>query len=96
MIVTLRPDAQADLADAARWYEEQRQGLGGKLLDEVVRTLGLIAENPLSHPRVLKELRRAVIRRFPFCVFYLIEDDGIVVVAMLHAHRDPARWKERV
>ncbi len=95
MNVTLRAEAQEDLEDAAQWYEEQRRGLGGRLLDEALRTIGLIAESPRSYPRVHGELRRAVTRRFPFGIFYLIENDGVVVIAVMHASRDPDRWKER-
>lgn len=96
MNVTLRPEAEADLESAARWHEERREGLGSRLLDEVLRTIALIAENPQSYPRVHGEIRRAVTHRFPFGVFYLMESDGMVVVAIMHASRDPARWKERI
>ena len=96
MTITLRDEAAADLEDAARWYEQQRRGLGGKFLDEVLRAIGLIGENPKRSPRVHGEVRRAVTKRFPFGVFYLMEDDCIVVVAVIHASRDPARWKERL
>ena len=95
MNVTLRLEAQKDLESAARWYEERRRGLGSRLLDEVLRTVGLIAENPQGYPRVHGELRRAVTRRFPFGIFYLIENDGVVVIAVMHASRNPDRWKER-
>lgn len=95
MNVTLRPEAQEDLESAARWYEELRRGLGGRLLDEVLRTIGLVAENPRRYPRIHGEIRRAVTRRFPFGVFYLMEGDAVVVIAVMHGSRDPARWKER-
>ena len=91
MKATLRPEAEEDLESAAHWYEERRQGLGGRLL----HTTGLIAENPRRYPRIHGEIRRAVTPRFPFGVFYLMEGDAVVVVAVMHASRDPARWKER-
>jgi plasmid stabilization system protein ParE len=95
MKVSLRPEAQEDLESAAHWYEERRRGLGGGLLDEVLHTIGLIAENPRRYPRIHGEIRRAVTPRFPFGVFYLMEGDAVVVIAVMHASRDPARWKER-
>ena len=95
MKATLRPEAEEDLESAARWYEERRRGLGGRLLDEVLHTIGLIAENPRRYPRIHGEIRRAVTPRFPFGVFYLMEGDAVVVIAVMHASRDPARWKER-
>jgi len=61
----------------------------------VLRTIRPIAENPRTYPRVHGEVRRAVARRFPFGVFYVMESDAVVVIAVLHASRDPVRWKER-
>ena len=84
MNVTLRPEAEEDLESAARWYEERRRGLGGGLLDEVLHTIGLIAENPRRYPRIHGAARRAVTRRFPFGVFYLMEGDAVVVIAVMH------------
>jgi plasmid stabilization system protein ParE len=95
MNVTLRPETEADLEDAARWYEGRRRGLGGELLDEVTRIIGLLGENPELYPRVHGEVRRALVRKFPFGVFYVIESKGIVVVAVMHASRHPNRWTER-
>ena len=69
MIVTLRPEALEDLENAARWYEERRRGLGERLLDEVLHTIVLIAENPSRYPLIHGDIRRAVMRRFPFGVF---------------------------
>ncbi len=96
MIVTLRPEAEADLESAARWYEDRRRGLGGRFLDEVQRTIDRVAENPQGFPRMHGEIRRAVTRRFPFGVFFLVENDAIIILAVMHASRDPVRWKERM
>lgn len=93
--VRLRPEAEQDLADAAAWYEEQRQGLGHEFLDEVQTTLATIAETPLMYPNVHRNTRRAVIHRFPFGVYFLVESAAIVVVAVMHGSRNPHRWKNR-
>ena len=69
MKVTPRPEAEADLGDAAGWYEARREGLGSRFLDEVRQVIDLIAENPDRYPRVHGEIRRALIRRFPFALF---------------------------
>ena len=66
--VRLRPEAEQDVADAATWYEEQRQGLGHEFLDEVLSMLSSIAETPLMYPNIYRNTRRAVIHRFPFSV----------------------------
>lgn len=93
--VRLRPEAEQDLADAAAWYEEQRQGLGHEFLDEVLTMLSSIAETPLMYPTVHRNTRRAVIHRFPFGVYFRAESATIVVVAIMHGSRNPRRWKSR-
>jgi len=93
--VRLRPETEEDLADAAAWYEEQRQGLGHEFLDEVLTMLSSIAETPLMYPNVHRNTRRAVIHRFPFSVYFRTEDATIVVVAVMHGSRNPRRWKSR-
>lgn len=93
--VRLRREAEKDLTDAAAWYEEQRQGLGHEFLDEVQTTLATIAETPLMYPNVHRNTRRAVIHRFPFGVYFLVESTAIVVVAVMHGSRNPHRWKNR-
>ena len=93
--VRLRPEAEQDLTDAAAWYEEQRQGLGHEFLDEVLTMLSSIAETPLMYPNVHRNTRRAVIHRFPFSVYFRVENATIVVVAIMHGSRNPRRWKNR-
>lgn len=95
MTVRLRPEAEADVSDAARWYEAQRSRLGSEFLDEVLRTLSSISEHPDLYPRVSGDVRRAVIRRFPFGVFYVMDESEVVVLAVMHGRRAPARWKSR-
>ena len=91
----LRPEAELDLADAALWYEEQRPGLGRQFLDEVLAAFSMIEATPLMHPIVHRDARRALIRRFPFGIYYRIETGAIIVVAIMHGSRDPRRWKKR-
>jgi plasmid stabilization system protein ParE len=91
----LRPEAELDLSDAALWYEEQRPGLGHQFLDEVLAIFSKLAETPLLYPIVHRNTRRALIHRFPFGVYYQVEDTAIVVVAVMHGSRHPRRWKSR-
>ncbi|BBI52527.1 hypothetical protein HORIV_49480 [Vreelandella olivaria] len=93
--VYIRPEAEQDLEDAAAWYTQQRPGLGQAFLDEVVKSFEQIAEEPRLYPIVHRDTRRALISRFPFGVFYRIEVDFIVIVAVMHGSRDPQRWKQR-
>ena len=94
--VRLRPVALAELTDAWRWYEEQREGLGDEFRACVDTAVAEIGRSPLAWPRVRGEVRRRVVRRFPFAVLYLIEPQHIEVLAVFHSARDPQRWQGRL
>lgn len=91
----LRAEAELDLADAALWYEAQSAGLGHQFLDEVLSAFTSITEMPLACQVVYRNTRRFLIHRFPFGIYYRIEEDAIVVVAVMHGSRNPRRWKGR-
>lgn len=93
--VVFRPEARAEMAEAFDWYEERRGGLGHDFAARVDDAIGLIVQTPEAFQRVHGDVRRALVRRFPHGVFYLIEEDAIVVLAVFHARRDPADWKPR-
>ena len=93
--VRLRPEAEQDVAEAARWYEANEPGLGAEFVDQVQATLNTIAEQPSAFTAVHKTVRRALVKRFPFGVFYTTDKDGLVVIAVLHGSRHPRAWKER-
>jgi toxin ParE1/3/4 len=88
--LVLRVRAEQDLADAAQWYEEQARGLGRELLEEAGTVFAQIAQFPESHPMRHRHFRRALLRRFPYGIFYAVEADEIVVLAVLHLALDPA------
>ena len=93
--VRLRPEAEQDLSDAAAWYEAQVPGLGHRFLDEVLAAFSSVSETPLMYPVVHRNTRRALIHRFPFGVYYRVEQTDIVVLAVMHGSRNPRRWKIR-
>jgi toxin ParE1/3/4 len=74
----LRPEAEADLQEAYRWYEGQRSGLGDDLLLCVEAALQVLQDNPNQFPEVYKEVRRLVLRRFPYSIFYLSRSESVV------------------
>ena len=87
--------AEQDLADAIDWYEEQHPGLGNEFLLSVDATFSNIRRNPEQYPVMYRGLRRALVRRFPFSVFYLVESPQITVLAVFHVRRNPKEWKSR-
>ena len=91
----IRPEAEAELAEAYRWYETHRPGLGEDFLLCVDARLASIQRNPALYPTVHKKVRRALVRRFPYGVFYVSERDTIAVIAIMHLGRSPERWRRR-
>ncbi len=94
--VELLPKAKQDLVDAAEWYEAERKGLG----QDFLRGMALVSDGlrrlPERHPVLSGSTRRAKMRRFPYMVLYVVQQDVILIVAVLHEHRHPGRWAERV
>jgi len=95
LIVRLRDEADRDLTDAASWYEQQRVGLGHEFLDDVQSLVDRIGEEPLNFPVVYRNARRAVMNRFPFCVYFVVKQTEIIIFAVIHGTRHPSRWKGR-
>lgn len=94
--VRLRPAAEADIQEATDWYEERESGLGGKLLDELGDAFTRIRQLPLQFPVVETDVRRALLRRFPYAIYFLLRArDEAVVIAVLHQRRSPSLWRKR-
>jgi toxin ParE1/3/4 len=90
------PQARADLLDAFHWYQAKQHGLGHEFRFSVNESLSKLAAYPGIYPRVHLHVRRALIRRFPFGIFYFIEETSVIVLAVAHARRDPGNWKARI
>jgi len=93
--IVLLPWAADDVSRAARWYDRQRPGLGAEFGEQLDRLLDVIAREPLRFPAVHRETRRALLRRFPYALFFQGRRDVVLVVAVLHASRNPKRWRDR-
>lgn len=94
--VIVRPAAAADIEDAFRWYESRRSGLGDEFLLALTSTRNRILEHPEAYPVLHRTTRRALLPgRFPYGLFYRVYGDTLVIVACMHAKRDPRRWQRR-
>lgn len=94
--VQFLPAARLELIESRDWYEQRSPGLGDAFVQEVDRQVQRIAENAAGFPLVLRDVRRARLRRFPYSLFYRIVDQECFVLACFHASRDPKSWQERV
>jgi len=93
--IKIRGEAEVDIDEAYRWYVERGRWLGEAFLRELDAALESIQRNPLAYPVVLQDIRRALLWKFPYGVFYVDEPDVIVVVACFHVRRDPRGWSSR-
>ncbi len=89
------PAADLDVEAAFAWYQNERAGLGLEFLDELRVTYGRIVDGPLKYRELRSGIRRTLLRRFPYGVYFSIEGEAVVILAVLHAHRDPAAWQVR-
>jgi plasmid stabilization system protein ParE len=93
--VIVRPLAERDLMDATAWYDLRRSGLGEEFLDSFDELQARLERMPLIYPVVYRGVRRAVLRRFPYLVYFLVRDEVVFVTACLHAARDPRLIRRR-
>ena len=93
--VTLWDEAQAEFDDAGDYYEARRPGLGADFVAAVQAVFDRIAVNPRIHAVVYRDVRKAVVKGFPYCVFYFEEPTRVVVTSVFHTSRDPAIWQGR-
>ena len=93
--IRLRPEAEKNLNTIFEWYEAQRNGLGEDFLLCVEAVFEIIRENPTAYPCIHQNIRRALTRRFPYAVFYIVEDHTITVLNIFHGRRNPRLWKSR-
>ncbi|BFM40213.1 type II toxin-antitoxin system RelE/ParE family toxin [Synechocystis sp. LKSZ1] len=92
----IRPDAELDIQEAFEWYEAQILGLGSEFVRAVDACLSSVGRNPLTYSVIYKQVRRALIRRFPYGIFYVLEKDCVVVIACFHSKQNPKSWKTRL
>ena len=90
-----RPDASADVAEAFAWYEAMQVGLGQQFESDLDRTLQQIATMPEAGRTVHRQLRRGLLQRFPFAVYYVVEVAAVVIRGVLHTSRHPREWRRR-
>lgn len=88
--------AYQDIIDAALWYEEQAQGLGGRYKAQVIKQIDSLKKNPLIVAVRYANVRCMKIKKFPFLVHYTVEESMITIYAVIHTSRNPEIWKKRI
>lgn len=90
------PEAEAEFFDAIDYYEQIEQGLGYDFANEVHFAIENIIGFPNAWTSFGDDIRRCMIRRFPYGIIYSCKEELVFILAVMHLHRDPIYWKERV
>ena len=95
--ILIRPEAEMEVQQAFDWYQERSEGLGLEFLGAIEACLSGVMRNPFAYTVAkVPNVRRALVRRFPYALFYLVDDDAIVVIAVFNVKRQPIDWLRRV
>ena len=85
----INPFAEEDLKNAKKWYDLQLESLGDDFLQEIRKTIFLIQKNPSQFQKVRKQIRRAVVKQFPYSIYFIVNNQVINVFAVFHSSRNP-------
>jgi plasmid stabilization system protein ParE len=89
------PEAEDDIVSTYEWYEHQLPGLGDRFLEALHKTAERISDNPQLYGILRRDIRAAVLRRFPYVVYYRIRTDDVLIIAVQHGHRSSRAWRGR-
>jgi toxin ParE1/3/4 len=93
--IIVRPEAAREVQEAFDWYEEKSEGLGLEFLRAADACMAGIQRSPQASPMMYQEVRRSLLRKFPYALFYIVREERVIVLACFHAKRDPLDWMRR-
>ena len=93
-LIRFLPEAVEDLLETQRWYGRREPALAGDFADAFAAAVERIRRDPRSLPLIHGQIRRLVLRQFPYAVYFREEGSEILVIA-LHGRQDPRRWQQR-
>jgi plasmid stabilization system protein ParE len=94
--IQIEPKAAEDSERAAVWYESQRLDLGTEFVLELDAAIERAAENPEAYEQIYRSIRRVLMRRFPYSVYFRYVDSAVRVIAVLHQGGEPEAWQSRI
>ena len=96
MKLVVQPEAEADIVNAAVWYDEQAKAIRQKFLQTVEATFSAIERHPMQYQTIFGQVRRVMLREFPYALLYIVSEQEVNVLACFHCSRDPKRWQSRL
>ena len=94
--IGFHPEARAEFLEAARYYHQQKPGLGLQYISAIETLLGRIGTNPLRFHPIEENIRQARVLRFPYGVIYRVRLKDIQIIAVTHLKREPNYWRDRL
>lgn len=94
--IEAEPTVEIDIEAAFEWYQAEQPGLGLEFLNQLRAVYHRILDGPLNYQELRSGIRRVLTKRFPYAIYFAIEDEVVLVVAVLHTARDPAEWQSRI
>ena len=95
MSFSFHPEAEIEFNDAIDYYEKIESGLGYDFASEVYSTINRTVSLPKAWSVISGDIRRSLVKRFPYGILYSEEQSGIYIIAVMHLHRFPDYWKHR-
>ena len=90
------PEALEEYRQAALWYAEREPEIALRFIASVEDAISRVLDAPKRWRVIDEDVRRCLIRVFPYAVLYTIEADFLLIVAVMHCSREPNYWKLRV
>ena len=94
--VVFTDEAKDDVRESYGWYESREPGLGEEYLRCVEACVQTIQRHPELYPVAVDEFRRALVRRFPFEIFYEVSGNSLVIYSVFHCSQNPQKWRHRL
>jgi hypothetical protein len=96
MKLIFHPEAYDEMLESARYFESKTPGLGLDLMSAVQESTQRILGFPISGPIERSQIRKSLVRGFPFTILYEVHSDHIFIAAVMHQRRKPGYWKNRL
>src|ERR1035438_5053419 len=94
--ILVRRKARADIRAAALWYKKQSPALARKFLLSVDDAINRLRATPKMHQIVVDDVRRKLLHKFPYFLYYYHENSRAAVMGLFHTSRDPQVWQDRI
>jgi len=94
--LVITKNAENDILQASDWYEKQKNELGKQFMLSIDNYINTIHDNPLAFAIYYSKIRKASTKKFPYSIFYYIDDNKIIIIAVIHNSRYEDVWKKRI